>query len=71
VKALCEKYDLPYTIGPMYRQYGQVFRTIMRLSLPGKRGATDPEPPQSRAKRATSTELRDYAGPKAPQASAA
>jgi linoleoyl-CoA desaturase len=36
VKALCEKYDLPYTTGPLYRQYGQVLRTIMKLSLPAK-----------------------------------
>jgi linoleoyl-CoA desaturase len=71
VKALCEKYDLPYTIGPMYRQYGQVIRTIMRLSLPGDRGKADPEPPNPHPKRATPTELRNYAGPKAPQASAA
>jgi linoleoyl-CoA desaturase len=70
VKALCEKYALPYTIGPMYRQYGQVFRTLMKLSLPGKRAA-EPQPPQPRAKRATPAELRSYPGPKAPQASAA
>jgi fatty acid desaturase len=36
VKALCEKYDLPYTTGPLHRQYGQVLRTLMKLSLPGK-----------------------------------
>jgi linoleoyl-CoA desaturase len=71
VKALCEKYDLPYTIGPMYRQYGQVLRTILKLSLPDKRSAADPEPPERTNRRATSAELRNYAGPKAPQASAA
>jgi linoleoyl-CoA desaturase len=36
VQALCEQYDLPYTTGPLYKQYGQVFRTIMRLSLPNR-----------------------------------
>ncbi|HEX4060888.1 MAG TPA: fatty acid desaturase, partial [Streptosporangiaceae bacterium] len=36
VKALCEKYHLPYTTGPLHRQYGQVLRTLMKLSLPGK-----------------------------------
>jgi linoleoyl-CoA desaturase len=41
VRALCEKYDLPYTTGPLYRQYGQTLRTIFRLSLPGK--STSPE----------------------------
>ncbi len=34
VKELCAKYDLPYTIGPLHQQYGQVLRTIMKLSLP-------------------------------------
>jgi linoleoyl-CoA desaturase len=34
VRALCQKYDIPYTTGPLYRQYGQVLRTLLRLSLP-------------------------------------
>ena len=28
------KYDIPYTTGPLHRQYGQALRTIMKLSLP-------------------------------------
>ncbi len=42
VKALCDKYDLPYTTGPVHRQYGQVLRTIMKLSLPNKMTAENP-----------------------------
>jgi hypothetical protein len=42
----------------------------MKLSLPGKRKSAEPTPPQSH-KRATPDELRNYGGPKAPQASAA
>jgi linoleoyl-CoA desaturase len=34
VRALCEKYDLPYTTGPLGRQYATVLRRIARLSLP-------------------------------------
>ena len=34
VRALCEKYDIPYTTGPLHRQYGQALRTIIKLSLP-------------------------------------
>jgi linoleoyl-CoA desaturase len=34
VQALCDKYDIPYTTGPLHRQYGQALRTIMKLSLP-------------------------------------
>ena len=36
IKELCAKYELPYTIGPLYKQYGQALRTIMKLSLPNK-----------------------------------
>jgi linoleoyl-CoA desaturase len=42
VKELCERYDLPYTSGPLLTQYGQVWRKILRLSLPG--GAVAPTP---------------------------
>ncbi len=46
VRALCEKYDIPYTIGPLHRQYGQALRTIMKLSLPnGWTSSDQPEPP--------------------------
>ena len=36
VRALCDKYDLPYTTGSLGRQYGQTFWTIAKLSLPDK-----------------------------------
>ena len=36
VRALCEKYDMPYTTGPLHKQYGQTLRTIMKLSLPNR-----------------------------------
>jgi NADPH-dependent stearoyl-CoA 9-desaturase len=46
VRELCEKYDLPYTTGPLYRQYGQALRTIIKLSLPnGMTSSDQPEPP--------------------------
>ncbi|UXA14444.1 fatty acid desaturase [Mycobacterium sp. SMC-8] len=34
VRALCEKYRLPYTTGPLARQYFQVWCAINRLALP-------------------------------------
>ncbi len=34
VRALCGKYDLPYTTGPFPRQFWQSTRSIWRLSLP-------------------------------------
>ena len=36
MRALCEKYDLPYTIGPLHVQYYKSWRTIAKLSLPDK-----------------------------------
>ena len=36
VRPLCEKYGIPYTTGPLYKQYGQALRTITQLSLPNR-----------------------------------
>jgi linoleoyl-CoA desaturase len=47
VRALCDKYDLPYTVGPLHRQYGQALRTIIKLSLPNHlTRSDDPAPPE-------------------------
>lgn len=34
VRALCDKYDIPYTTGPLLHQYRQTLRTIHKLALP-------------------------------------
>jgi NADPH-dependent stearoyl-CoA 9-desaturase len=34
VEAVCAKYDLPYTTGPLARQYLLTLRTIVKLALP-------------------------------------
>ncbi|MFI6868750.1 fatty acid desaturase family protein [Nocardia sp. NPDC050406] len=46
VRALCDKYDLPYTTGSLPVQYAKSWRTIMKLSLPNKylRHTTDDAP---------------------------
>src|SRR3954468_21581749 len=45
VQDLCERYDIPYTTGPLWRQYGQALRTILKLSLPNGFTTSDqPEP---------------------------
>jgi len=36
VRALCDKYDLPYTTGPLARQYLLTLRTIHKLALPDR-----------------------------------
>jgi fatty acid desaturase len=49
VQDLCRRYNIPYTTGPLHRQYGQVIRTIMKLSLPnGMTHDDQPTPPPSR-----------------------
>jgi fatty acid desaturase len=42
VKAICEKYELPYNTGPLFKQLATVQRTILRLALPG--GTPRPKP---------------------------
>ena len=36
VRQLCQKYDLPYTSGPLPVQYAKTWRTIAKLSLPDR-----------------------------------
>jgi NADPH-dependent stearoyl-CoA 9-desaturase len=47
VQALCEKYDLPYTTGPLHQQYGQALRTIIKLSLHNRFTSSDQHEPAS------------------------
>ncbi|AXY50200.1 fatty acid desaturase [Rhodococcus ruber] len=46
VRALCDKYDLPYTTGPLVRQYLLTLRTIHKLALPDRflRATSDDAP---------------------------
>jgi NADPH-dependent stearoyl-CoA 9-desaturase len=34
VREVCERYGLPYNVGPLHRQFGSVVRKIFRLALP-------------------------------------
>ncbi|MDP9116373.1 MAG: acyl-CoA desaturase [Actinomycetota bacterium] len=43
VKAICEKYELPYNTGPFHKQWGSVQRSIIRLAFPG--GSPRPKAP--------------------------
>jgi hypothetical protein len=46
VQALCAKYDLPYTTGPLVYQYLLTLRTIIKLALPDRflRATSDDAP---------------------------
>ena len=52
VRALCEKYDLPYTSGPLPAQYAKSWRTIAKLALPDRflRHTAD-DAPETRSER--------------------
>jgi NADPH-dependent stearoyl-CoA 9-desaturase len=47
VREICERYGLPYTSGPLYRQYAQVLLKIARYALPGGGGRPDDSEPES------------------------
>jgi len=38
VQEACERYGLPYNVGPLHRQFGSVVRKICRLALPETEG---------------------------------
>jgi fatty acid desaturase len=44
VREVCERYGLPYTSGPLYRQYAQVLVKIARYALPGGEPVRPTEP---------------------------
>ena len=44
VREVCERYGLPYTSGPLYRQYKQVLIKIARYAFPGGGVSGAPEP---------------------------
>jgi len=52
VRALCDKYDLPYTTGSLVRQYLLVLRTIHKLALPDRfLHATSDDAPETASER--------------------
>ncbi|WP_063049128.1 fatty acid desaturase family protein [Nocardia arthritidis] len=52
VRAICDKYDLPYTTGPLIRQYLLTLRTIHKLALPDSLlTATSDDAPETASER--------------------
>ena len=63
VRALCEKYDLPYTTGSLAKQYLLTLRTIHKLALPDRfLSATADDAPE------TASELKFRTAPTTPVA---
>jgi fatty acid desaturase len=44
VRRICTKYGLPYNTGPLWKQWGMVQRTILRLAFPGGKPRPKPGP---------------------------
>ncbi|UAK32761.1 acyl-CoA desaturase [Nocardia asteroides] len=44
VRALCEKYGLPYNAGPLGKQIGSVWKKIFKLALPPRWVESEPSP---------------------------
>jgi len=45
VRAICERYGLPYNSGPLHKQFGSVVKKIVKLALPGSGGGDEPQEP--------------------------
>src|SRR6476659_6974599 len=59
VRALCDKYDLPYTSGSLVHQYLLTLRTIHKLALPdGFLSATSDDAPETASERKFGTGAR-------------
>ena len=41
VREICERYGIPYNVGPLGKQFGSVVKKICRLALPDRKGRLD------------------------------
>nr|MDT0522152.1 fatty acid desaturase [Streptomyces sp. DSM 41633] len=49
VRSICARFDLPYTTGPLVRQYLGTVRTIFTLALPDRLPSSDCDAPKNPA----------------------
>jgi NADPH-dependent stearoyl-CoA 9-desaturase len=45
VREICERYGIPYNVGPLGKQFGSVVRKICRLALPDRKNRVDAQLP--------------------------
>jgi fatty acid desaturase len=45
VREICERYGIPYNVGPLGKQFGSVVKKICRLALPDRKGDQDGQLP--------------------------
>ncbi|MDQ8045271.1 MAG: fatty acid desaturase, partial [Patulibacter sp.] len=58
VREICDRYGIPYSTGPLHKQYGQVLKKIVRFAFPGgaksEQREVDPQRASQRNPRAAS-----------------
>jgi fatty acid desaturase len=47
VRAVCERYGIPYNAGPLHKQFGSVVRKILKLALPDRDSGPADDDPQA------------------------
>jgi linoleoyl-CoA desaturase len=50
VQDICKRFGLPYTTGPLRKQYGQVLRTVFKMALPNTKAFSNEPDPDSEKK---------------------
>jgi NADPH-dependent stearoyl-CoA 9-desaturase len=45
VREICERYGIPYNVGPLGKQFGSVVKKICRLALPDRKGRVEDQLP--------------------------
>jgi hypothetical protein len=45
VREICERYGIPYNVGPLGKQFGSVVKKICRLALPDRKSRVDDQLP--------------------------
>ena len=45
MREICERYGIPYNVGPLGKQFGSVVKKICRLALPDRKGRVDSPSP--------------------------
>jgi linoleoyl-CoA desaturase len=45
VREICERYGIPYNVGPLGKQFGSVVKKICRLALPDRKRRVEAQPP--------------------------
>jgi NADPH-dependent stearoyl-CoA 9-desaturase len=49
VREICERYGIPYNVGPLGKQFGSVVKKICRLALPDRKSPSDSQLPSPAA----------------------